>query len=104
MDRISKLRSFLEENPQDDFLNYALAQEFISQGDDAQAEVIFQKLLDWHPNYVATYYHYGKLLERKGQIEEAKQQYSAGIAIAKKVNDRHALGELQSAFLELEYD
>jgi hypothetical protein len=39
MDRISKLRSFLAENPKDDFLNYALAQEYIGLGDDAQAEV-----------------------------------------------------------------
>lgn len=104
MDRISKLRSFLAENPQDDFLNYALAQEYIGLGDDAQAEAIFLNLLEWHPNYVATYYHLGKLLERKGNIEEAKQRYTQGIEIAKKANDRHSLSELQSAFLELEYD
>jgi predicted RNA polymerase sigma factor len=53
---------------------------------------------------VATYYHLGKLLERKGQKEEAKQRYTQGIEIAKKANDRHSLSELQSAFLELEYD
>lgn len=103
MSRIDQIRQFLQESPEDAFLNYALAQEFISAGNDADAEILFQKLLSLHPDYTATYYHYGKLLERKQQTETATKIYKQGIEIAKQKREQHALSELQSALLELEY-
>jgi hypothetical protein len=53
---------------------------------------------------VATYYHLGKLLERKGEREAALAIYAEGIAVATRTQEQHALSELQSAKLELEYD
>lgn len=103
MSRIEQLKSFLIDSPQDPFLNYALATEFISQNNDADAEEIFKKLVQEQPNYVATYYHYGKLLERKQEREKAIEIYNAGIAMAKANKEQHSLSELQSALLELEY-
>ncbi|MCC7298573.1 MAG: hypothetical protein IT244_09595 [Bacteroidia bacterium] len=104
MDRKSQILEFLKESPQDAFLNYALAQEHIGAGNDAEAEEIFRHLLLWHPNYVATYYHLGKLLERKQEVDAAKEMYKNGIEVAKSIKEQHALSELQSALLELEYD
>lgn len=102
--RISQLLEFLKESPDDAFLNYALATEHVSSGEDAVAEEIFLKLLNQHPDYIATYYHLGKLLERKGQKNEAMDIYRKGIEKAKLTGERHSLSELQSALLELEYD
>lgn len=102
--RMEQLQAFLQDSPNDPFLIYAIAQEHISAGDDAQARELFEKLRSEKPDYVATYYHLGKLLERQGDREAALSIYQAGIEAATRTNERHALSELQSAKLELEYD
>jgi tetratricopeptide (TPR) repeat protein len=104
MSRIEQLLVFLKDSPEDAFLNYALATEYVGLGDDDKAELIFRTLLDKHPDYIATYYHLGKLLERKAEKEEAILIYEKGIEKAKKSSERHSLSELQSALLELQYD
>lgn len=104
MSRKEQLLSFLKESPEDSFLNYALAQEFIGEGNDTEAEKIFISLLSNDPEYTATYYHMGKLLERKAQKDDAMDMYRKGIVMAKKKGEQHTLSELQSALLELEYD
>ncbi len=104
MNRIEQLMAFLKESPEDAFLNYALATEFVGLGEDDKAEGIFRMLLEKHPDYIATYYHLGKLLERKAEKEEAIIIYEKGIEKAKKTGERHSLSELQSALLELQYD
>lgn len=104
MNRIEQLLAFLKESPDDAFLNYALATEYVGLGDDDKAEVIFRILLEKQPDYIATYYHLGKLMERKTEKEEAISIYEKGIEKAKKSGERHTLSELQSALLELQYD
>ena len=104
MNRIEQLEIFLLETPNDAFLNYALATEYVSMGDDEKAEFIFRDLLEKNPDYVATYYHLGKLLERKQQKNEAMDIYRIGIEKAKAKGEQHSLSELQSALLELEYE
>jgi tetratricopeptide (TPR) repeat protein len=104
MNRIEQLEIFLKETPNDAFLNYALATEYVSMGDDEKAEFIFRDLLEKNPDYVATYYHLGKLLERKQQKNEAMDIYRMGIEKAKATGEQHSLSELQSALLELEYE
>lgn len=104
MNRIDQLKAYLEESPEDAFLNYALATEYVGLGDDDKAADIFRTLLEKHPDYIATYYHLGKLLERKAAKEEAILIYEKGIEKAKKSGERHSLSELQSALLELQYD
>jgi len=104
MNRKAQLLEFLKSSPKDDFLNYALAQEFIAERNDAEAEKLFIQLLEWHPNYVATYYHMGKLLERRMEKEAAMEMYRKGIEVARAKREQHSLAELQSALLELEYE
>ncbi|MFN5218033.1 MAG: tetratricopeptide repeat protein [Sphingomonadales bacterium] len=104
MSRIEQLQLFLKESPEDAFLNYALATEYVGLGDDEKAEGIFRMLLEKHPDYIATYYHLGKLLERKTDKDAAILIYEKGIEKAKKSGERHSLSELQSALLELQYD
>jgi len=72
--------------------------EYIKTGNDEKARQLFENLLAIHPNYVGSYYHLAKLLERNHQISLAKEWYEKGMQAALQVNDKHAYSELQSAY------
>ena len=103
MDRIEKLKEFLIANPGDNFLQHALALEYIKLGYDDEARRLFEEILDRDPGYVGSYYHLAKLLERIGLIEEAIKVYERGMEIAKKAGENHAYGELRGAWEELTF-
>ena len=103
MSRIDQIRQFLQDSPNDSFLRYALAQELQKQGDVEAAKEAYLWLTDNQPSYVATYYHLGKLLIAQGEKEAALAWFNLGIEHAKAAKELHALSELQSAKLELEY-
>jgi len=104
MSRIDQIRQFLQDSPNDSFLRYALAQELQKQGDVEAAKEAYLWLTDNQPSYVATYYHLGKLLITQGEKEAALSWFNLGIEHAKAAKELHALSELQSAKLELEYE
>ncbi|MNE77506.1 hypothetical protein D3C80_1738250 [compost metagenome] len=97
MDRIARLREFLAQSPQDPFLVHALALEYVKNNALEEAEKYFSDNLKERPEYVATYYHLGKLLERTGKESAAAEIYEAGIERARAAGDMHAMGELRSA-------
>jgi len=103
MDRISQLKSFLHENPEDNFLQHALALEYIKLGDDATARSLFETILTRDENYIGSYYHLAKLLERQGETDLALTWYQRGMEKAKATGDKHAFNELRSAFEELSF-
>lgn len=103
MNRIDKLKEFLSANPADNFLNHALALEYIKEGNDAEAKIIFEKILNAAPDYVGSYYHLAKLLERTGDNEAAIKWYERGMEAAKAAKDNHAYNELQMAYEDLVY-
>jgi len=96
--RLQKLLDFLKNEPDDPFLKYALATEYLSQNDVQTALFYFEDLLNKHPDYVGTYYHAGKLYERLDRKSEAIFVYQRGMEIASKAGDRHAYSELQTVF------
>ena len=104
MSRIDQIRQFLQDSPNDSFLRYALAQELQKQGDVEAAKEAYLWLTDNQPSYVATYYHLGKLLIAQWEKEAALAWFNLGIEHAKAAKELHALSELQSAKLELEYE
>lgn len=102
-DRISQLKQMLETEPQDSFLQHALALEYIKHNDDAGARRLFESVLAHDPGYTGSYYHLGKLLERQGEKDAAQEVYEKGMAVAKEKQERHAYNELQSALEDLIY-
>ena len=102
MDRITQIQAFLKEEPEDNFLQHALALEYIKIGNEADAKRLFERILDREPGYVASYYHLGKLLERMGETQHAIQIYKKGMEVAKSASDTHAFNELQAACEDLE--
>ena len=103
MDRISRLQEFLKANPTDNFLQHALALEYIKIGSEEQARELFEAILIRDENYVGSYYHLAKLLERTGNNEAAITWYEKGMTAAKTAGDNHAYNELQAAYEDLVY-
>ena len=103
MDRIEKIKEFLLQQPNDSFLQHALALEYIKLGNDEEAKKLFQQVLDRDSSYIGSYYHLAKLHERNDQVEEAIKVYEKGMEEAKKLGEQHAYTELRSAFEELTF-
>jgi Tfp pilus assembly protein PilF len=101
MNRIEKLKEFLQNSPQDAFLQHALALEYVKIGDEQAAKNLFENIVTVTPNYVGTYYHLGKLYERLQQAQNALQAYEVGMQQAKIAKDNHAFNELQAAYEDL---
>ncbi len=103
-DRLKQIQTLLDENPEDDFLTYALAKQFESQGNLQKALVTYLELKKRSPEYEGLYYHLGKLYEELDLPEKAMTVYNEGIEICKKKSDFHALSELNNAKINLEME
>ncbi|MEP7263892.1 MAG: hypothetical protein ABI772_05320 [Bacteroidota bacterium] len=95
--RINALLQFIEEDPQDKFSRYALALEYLNSGEQVLALKHLEELVAVFPDYLATYYQLGKLLESESRNTEAIAVYEKGISIAKSQGNKHTLSELTSA-------
>jgi len=102
-ERIAQIVQLLEKNPGDDFLNHALALEYIKAGDAEKGRDCFMRLLERNPRYVGSYYHLAQLLDRLGEREAAIRYFEQGMQVAKELGDTHALNELRSAYEEMIY-
>ncbi len=89
--------------PKDNFLRHALALEYIKVDNEVKARELFEAILTEFPDYIGSYYHLGKLLERVGKPELAIEWYAKGMAAAKQSGDQHAYNELRGAHDELAY-
>ena len=103
MNRIEKLKEFLKSNPEDSFVQHAMALEYIKTGDDEAAKSLFEEILNREPGYIGSYYHLAKLLERNNKTGEAVAVYVKGMEEAKKAGENHAFGELRGAWEELTF-
>ncbi|MGI8950453.1 MAG: tetratricopeptide repeat protein [Chitinophagaceae bacterium] len=103
MNRIEKLLNYLQANPKDNFLRHALALEYIKANDDEKAKKLFEEILNDSPDYVGSYYHLAKLLERNGEEKLAINCYEKGMNAAKLAGDTHSYSELQAAYEDLVY-
>ena len=102
INRLEKLQEFLQAEPNDPFLKYALATEYIRLNNHEEALKFYLDLVKNHEDYVGTYYHLGKLYEGLQKKDEAFKIYEKGIAIARKIKDNHALSELLGVYNNLQ--
>lgn len=99
MPRRAQIEELLKADPHDPFLKYALAKELASEGDVAAALTAFDRVIAEHPDYVAAYFQKGQTLAGEGEDEAAREVLGRGIAVARRVGDAHAAGEM-TAFLD----
>jgi tetratricopeptide (TPR) repeat protein len=102
--RINTLLKFLEESPDDTFLLFALAQEYKQLAQFEPAISWYIKLKNLDPDYVGLYYHLAESYAKLDDLTNAMVTYDEGMAIARKLNDQHALSELSNARTNLEME
>jgi tetratricopeptide (TPR) repeat protein len=101
--RLEQLLQFYKEEPNDPFNLYALGNEYKSV-DINTALDYFEKLVDLHPDYIATYYHLAQIYLDLGENEKAKLTYEKGIEKAQKTQEPLLLRELKNAYNEFLMD
>lgn len=99
--RIDQLEQFLALDPQDAFIRYALALERVGTGEWPVAKAHFAHLVAHQPDYVGTYYHFGKLLEKMGEPDAAKEIYRTGRTVAERARDMKTRAEIHEALIAL---
>jgi Tfp pilus assembly protein PilF len=93
--RKQQIEEMLAEDPNDPFLRYGLAMEYVSAGDDEAAVRCLRELSAVDPNYVPAYQQAGQALVRLGRPDEAGDALRQGIAVARRKGDAHAADEMQ---------
>jgi tetratricopeptide (TPR) repeat protein len=96
-ERLKKLMEWEAQKPEDAFLKFAIAQEYVSAENDAEALKYYKVLLASFPDYLASYYQLGKLYERSGDRENAVKAYEQGMQVAQAAKDFKTLNELNEA-------
>jgi len=92
----------LLKEPNDVFLNYALAMEYLANNDLEPAEAQLQKTLSIDPAYLPCFYQLGQIWEKMGDNDKALSFYKQGLALAKLQDNRKAQGEISEAIWMLE--
>jgi tetratricopeptide (TPR) repeat protein len=95
--RMEVLKAMVTQNPADAFARYGLAMELVKSGELESAVAEFRALLDHNPDYAAGYFHGGQVLEKLGDVEQARAFYEKGVAVTGRTGDQHARSELQAA-------
>lgn len=100
--RKEMIYDMLVKEPNDVFLNYALAMEHLSAEEYKEAELQFTKVLSINPTYLPCFYQLGQVNEKLGNNDVALTYYKQGVEFAKSQNNNKALGELNEAIWMLE--
>ena len=81
--RLQQIQKMLESEPNDSFLNYALALEYAKANEIKLAIETLEQIIKMEENYLAAYYQLGKYYELVNDISNAISVYQKGILIAK---------------------
>ncbi len=100
--RLAQLKTMLELEPNDLFLNYSLGLENLAQSNINEAEFQFKKALDLNPDYIPAYYQLGKLFELKKNRKQAILFFKNGLEKARLAKDFKAINEFGEAIFLLE--
>lgn len=96
--RIDEINRMIQDDSEDPFLWYLLGLEYEKIGAMKKTRNIFQRLLSRHPEYLPVYYQAAHLFWEMGYLEETRDIFTRGIALAQKNNDIKTEMELKNAF------
>jgi len=100
MSKLERIRAICAAQPKEPFGWYSLAMEEWKT-DAAAAALSFARVRADFPAYLPNYYQYAKLLVERGETADAREVLQAGIALAQRTGDGHALGELSASLDQL---
>jgi hypothetical protein len=101
--RLVKLQELLMESPDDVFLTYALAMEYLGLKEIPMAEKHFKSVLNIDSTHVPAYFQLGLLYVQLDQENLAKEFLEMGIKHAQFKNDNKAIREIRAVLDELLY-
>lgn len=100
--RLQQIQQMLKNEPDDSFLNYALALEYARINDLNKAIALIEELLVRDENYLGAYHQLGKYYELTDFRKKAIAIYNKGLVVALRKNDKKTLRELNEALMLLE--
>ena len=98
--RLDRLLELYENNSQDSFILFALAKEYEGAENYDKALSFYKILYDNQPEYTGTYYHYGSLLIKVENFDEAEKVMENGLTVCKEAKAQHAYNELRGLYEE----
>jgi tetratricopeptide (TPR) repeat protein len=99
--RKQQIEEMLAEDPNDPFLNYGLAMEHVSAGNNVEAVRTFEHLIRIAPDYVPAYLQAGQASVRLNRTPEARAFLTQGMEAARKKGDQHAYEEMAALLMSL---
>lgn len=101
MSRLEQLEQMLAREPDDVFLNFALAMELAKAGRHDESLARFDRVLALNADYVAAHFHKAKTLLLLGDDAGARAELGRGIDRAGSCGDLHAKGEMEELLASL---
>lgn len=96
--RREKFEAMLANEPQDQFLRYALAMEYEKEGQHERSLEFLRGLMADKPPHVPSFFMAGQHLTKQDRTDEAREVLRVGIEQARQQGNAHAAGEM-SEFL-----
>lgn len=97
MSRLDQLRKMLAGDPEDPFLNFALAMEYSKSAQQDEALAQFNRVIELDRKYVPAYFQKANLLVASNKHAEAKAVFVEALAVADETGDKHAAAEIRDA-------
>ena len=101
-ERLNSLFELYKKDPNDSFVAYGIALEYISVKNYDEAERFLTDIVFNDPDYVPAYMQLAQVKENLNMIEEARDTYKKGIEVAKKNSDLRTAREMEEFLSELE--
>ena len=99
--RLEQFKEFVEMDPQDTFSRYALGMEYLGIEHYQEAVEQFLEVIRIAPEESASYFQAAIASVHLDRKDLARECLTRGIAVAEKINDRHARDEMQAALDQL---
>ncbi len=94
MSAIVNFEAMLAAGRDNALLRYSLGNEYLKQGDPAQAAEHLRRAVEHDPKYSAAWKLLGKALADSSALTEALAAYQQGIAVAEARGDKQAAKEM----------
>jgi len=95
---------FLKKEPNDPFLQYALAMEFLAEGNDKKAKEQLLKLTEQFVEYLPSYLQLGMLFVKEGKKTKAVEILKKGEKLAQMQGNKHTLAEIKSELQNIQLE
>lgn len=97
MSRLEQIEKMLAADPDDAFLNFALAMEYVNAERPEDAVNQFARVCEIDPNHVAAYSQRATLLVALDRKAEARSVLEAGLAAAGRAGDSHGADHIRES-------